>query len=75
MKIIILKIIIFEIIKTQIFHNAEVYNLQNKNPLKETKTPSRYYNFITNLKFQHNPKKIIFQKSLYKNRPGYLQNP
>jgi len=75
MKIIILKIIILKM-KTQIFHNAEVYNLQNKNPLKETKTPSRYYNsIITNLKFQHNPKKIIFQKSLYKNRPGYLQNP
>jgi serine protease inhibitor len=24
-----------------------------KNPLKETKNPSRYYNSITNLKFQH----------------------
>ncbi len=76
MEIIILKIIIFEIMKTQILHNAEVYNLQNKTPLKETKTPSRYYNsIITNLKFQHNPKMTVFQKSLYKNRPGYLQNP
>jgi hypothetical protein len=29
-----------------------------KNPhIKETKNPSRYYNsFVTNLKFQHNPK-------------------
>jgi len=30
-------------------------NLQ-KNPLKETQNPSRYYNYITNLKFQHKPK-------------------
>ncbi len=46
-------------------------NLQ-KNPLinKETKNPSRYHNsIITNLKFQHKAKNIIFQKSLYKNRP------
>jgi hypothetical protein len=28
-----------------------------KNPIKETKkNPSRYYKFITNLKFQHKPK-------------------
>jgi hypothetical protein len=37
-----------------------------KNPLKETKNPSRYYNSITNLKFQHKPKyhlsKILLQK-------------
>jgi hypothetical protein len=32
------------------------YNLA-KNPLKETKNPSRYYyNSRTNLKFQHKPK-------------------
>jgi hypothetical protein len=31
------------------------YNLW-KNPLKETKNPSRYYNIVTNLKFQHKPK-------------------
>jgi hypothetical protein len=33
------------------------YNLQ-KNPLKETKNPSRYYynSIIINLKFQHKPK-------------------
>jgi hypothetical protein len=30
-------------------------NLQ-KNPLKETKNPSRYHNSRTNLKFQHKPK-------------------
>jgi len=33
------------------------YNLQ-KNPVKETKNPSRYYNSITDLKFQHKPKYI-----------------
>jgi hypothetical protein len=33
-------------------------NLLQKNPLKETKNPSRYHNnsIITNLKFQHKPK-------------------
>jgi hypothetical protein len=31
------------------------YNLQ-KNPLKETQNPSRYYNSVTNLKVQHKPK-------------------
>jgi hypothetical protein len=32
------------------------YNLQ-KNPLpKRNQNPSRYYNSITNLKFQHKPK-------------------
>jgi hypothetical protein len=44
------------------------YNLQ-KNPLKENQNPSRYHNSITNLKFQHNPQNIIFQKSSYENRP------
>jgi hypothetical protein len=34
----------------------QTYNLQ-KNPLKETKNPSRYHNsIITNPKFQHKPK-------------------
>jgi hypothetical protein len=38
--------------------------------LKETKNPSRYYynSIVTNLKFQHKPKNIIFQKSSYKKR-------
>jgi hypothetical protein len=30
-------------------------NLQ-KNPLKENQNPSRYHNYVTNLKFQHKPK-------------------
>jgi hypothetical protein len=47
------------------------YIIFKKNPLKETQKPSRYYynSIITNLKFQHKPKYINFQKSSYKNRP------
>jgi hypothetical protein len=45
-------------------------NMQNcnfqRNPLKETQNPSGYYNLITNLKFQHQPKyhlsKILIEK-------------
>jgi hypothetical protein len=37
------------------YFNMQKYNL-SKNPLKETQNPSRYYNSITNLKFQHKPK-------------------
>jgi len=37
-------------------------NLQKTNPLKETKTLSRYYNsIITNLKIQHKPKISSFK--------------
>jgi hypothetical protein len=47
------------------------YNLQKKSS-KRNQNPSRCYNSITNLKFQHKPKKkIIFQKSSDKNRPTY----
>jgi hypothetical protein len=37
------------------------------NPLKQNQNPSRYYyNSITNLKFQHKPKKYhLFKKSPY----------
>jgi hypothetical protein len=36
------------------YFTMQKYNLQKKNPLKETKNPSRYYyNSITNLKFPH----------------------
>jgi hypothetical protein len=35
---------------------------------KRNKNPSRYYNSITNLKFQHKPKYHL-QKSSYKNKP------
>jgi hypothetical protein len=38
------------------------YNLQ-KNPLKQTKILSKYYNFVTNLKFQHKPKYHFFSKN------------
>jgi hypothetical protein len=41
---------------------------------KRNQTPSRYYSnsIITNLKFQHKPKYIIFPKSSYKNRPNII---
>jgi hypothetical protein len=39
---------------------------QKKTPHKRNQNPSRYYNSITNLKFQHNPKyhlsKILIKK-------------
>jgi len=34
----------------------ETQILASKNPLKRNQNPSRYYNFTTNLKFQHKPK-------------------
>jgi hypothetical protein len=53
--------------KTQIFHHAKIQS--SKNPLKQNQNPSRYYNSITNLKFQHKPKYIIFQNPLIKIDP------
>jgi hypothetical protein len=38
-----------------------------KNPLKKTKNPSRYYNSVANIKFQHKPKYHL-QKPSYKNK-------
>jgi hypothetical protein len=44
------------------YFTMQKYNLQkNKNPLKETKNPSRYHNSITDLKFQHKPKISCFK--------------
>jgi hypothetical protein len=40
---------------TQILHHGKNI-IFKKNPLKETQNPSRYYDFITNPKFQHKPK-------------------
>jgi hypothetical protein len=37
------------------YFTMQKYNLQ-KNPLKKNQNPSRYYNSITNLKYQHKPK-------------------
>jgi len=40
-----------------------------KKSSKRNQNPSRnYYNSVTNLKFQHKPKNISFQKSSYENR-------
>jgi hypothetical protein len=33
-----------------------------KNRLKETQNPSKYHNYVTNLKFQHKKKKKIEEK-------------
>jgi len=43
-----------EIFSKEIF--CMVIKIFNRNPLKETKNPSRYHNSRTNLKFQHKPK-------------------
>jgi hypothetical protein len=45
------------------YFTLQKYNLQ-KILQKESKNPSRYYNSITNLKFQHKPKNIMLQKIL-----------
>ncbi len=54
------------------YFTMQKYNLQKKCS-ERNQNPSRYYYYnsiITNLKFQHKPKNIIFQKSSYnKNRP------
>jgi hypothetical protein len=57
--------------ETQIFQHAKKYNLQKKNPLKETKkNPSRYYNSIINQSQVSTQAKIsCFTNSSYKNRP------
>jgi hypothetical protein len=62
-----LKASIRRIMETQIFHNAKIIIFKKSS--KRNQNPSRIYNSITNLKFQHKPKNIIFQKSAYKNRP------
>jgi hypothetical protein len=54
------------------YFNMQKYNLQKKS-FKRNQKPSRYYNnSVTNLKFQHQPKYIIFLKSLYINTNNYL---
>jgi hypothetical protein len=35
---------------------------------KRNQNPSRYYNFVTNLKFEHKPKNTILKKSSYKEK-------
>ncbi len=50
--------------ETQIFHLAKIKNF--KKSCKRNQIPSRYYNSVTNLKFQHKPKynlsKVLIQK-------------
>jgi len=45
------------------------YNLKKIKSSKRNQNPSWYHNSIMNLKFQNQQKNIIFQKSLYQNRP------
>ncbi len=58
--------------ETQIFHHAKIQS--SKNPLKKNQNPSKYYDPITNLKFQHKPKYHL-QKSLYQNKPIITLGP
>ncbi len=44
-------------------------NLNFQKSSKRNQNPSRYYNSMTNLKFQHKPNYHLFKKSSYKNRP------
>jgi hypothetical protein len=57
------------------FHNLMLDPSWDANPLKETNIlqDDIINSIITNLKFQHKPKKyIIFQKSSYKKKAYYL---
>jgi len=49
------------------YENSNISPCKNiifkKKSSERNQNPSRYYDFITNLKFQHKPKYIIFQKS------------
>ncbi len=50
--------------ETQIFHHCKnLPNLQNNPLTKRNQNPSRYYNSITNLKFQNKPKLSSFKNS------------
>jgi hypothetical protein len=64
-----------ELWKTQIFHHAKIQS--SKNPLKETKIIRDIITLYLISSF-NTSQNIIFQKSSYRKRPGYLprgQNP
>jgi hypothetical protein len=46
--------------ETQIFHHAKII-IFKQIPVKETKILQRYYNSLTNLKFQHSAKTSSFK--------------
>jgi hypothetical protein len=52
------------------YFTMQKYNLQ-KTFSTRNQNSSRYHNSITNLKLQHEPKYIIFQKSSYKKENSY----
>ncbi len=58
-----LAIYIKKYLKAKEEFNEEFNLLKNKNPLKKNQNPSRYYNSITNLKFQHKLKISSFKKN------------
>jgi hypothetical protein len=49
------------IMETQIFYRAKIKS--SKNSSKRNQNPSRYYNSIPNLKFQHKPKTSSFKNT------------
>jgi hypothetical protein len=61
-----LKSILRYLKKNYVNSNTSPYKniIFKKNPLKGNQNPSRYYNSLTNLNFQHKPKCIIFQTIL-----------
>jgi hypothetical protein len=61
---------------SKIFHHTKTNIIFRKNPLKETKNPSRYHNsIITNLKFQHKAKKLSSFKNPHIKIDPYLLLP
>ncbi len=62
-----------ELLKLKYF-TMQKYNLQ-KLLLKGTKIPSRYYNSVTNLKFQHKPKYHLLKNPPIKIDLPRGQNP
>ncbi len=52
-----------------IFKYFTMQNIIFQNSFKRNQNPSRYYNYITNFKFQPKPKYHLSKKSSYRNRP------
>jgi hypothetical protein len=57
--------------KEELWKNSNILACKNiifKKSSTTNQNPSRYYNSITNVKFEHKPKYHLSQKFLYKNR-------
>ncbi len=62
----------------KIYRNSNISPCKNtifKKSFKRNQNPSRYYNSITNLKFQHKPKYHLSKILCIKNRPIIRQGP